>query len=72
MVVLRWLTFESYADMSALGIIFVTHNMRQAARVSDITALFYLGRLIEVNETDILFTRPKIKQTQDYNTGRFG
>jgi phosphate transport system ATP-binding protein len=53
-------------------IIIVTHNMQQAARVSDTTAFFYLGRLIEVGETDILFTRPKIRQTEDYITGRFG
>jgi phosphate transport system ATP-binding protein len=53
-------------------IIIVTHNMQQAARVSDITAFFYLGKLIEVGETDALFTRPKLKQTEDYITGRFG
>jgi phosphate transport system ATP-binding protein len=53
-------------------IIIVTHNMQQAARVSDITAFFYMGRLIEVGETDTLFTRPKLKQTEDYITGRFG
>ncbi|MBN1103817.1 MAG: phosphate ABC transporter ATP-binding protein [Deltaproteobacteria bacterium] len=53
-------------------IVIVTHNMQQAARVSDITAFFYLGKLIEVGETDALFTRPKLKQTEDYITGRFG
>lgn len=53
-------------------IIIVTHNMQQAARVSDITAFFYLGRLVEVGETDDLFTRPRLKQTEDYITGRFG
>ncbi len=53
-------------------IIIVTHNMQQAARVSDITAFFYLGKLIEVNDTESLFTRPKLKQTEDYITGRFG
>ena len=53
-------------------IIIVTHNMQQAARVSDITAFFYLGKLIEVGDTDSLFTRPKIKETEDYLTGRFG
>jgi phosphate transport system ATP-binding protein len=53
-------------------IIIVTHNMQQAARVSDITAFFYLGKLIEVDHTDTLFTRPKLKQTSDYITGRFG
>ena len=56
----------------AYTIIIVTHNMQQAARVSDITAFFYIGKLIEVNETDTLFTRPKLKQTEDYITGRFG
>jgi phosphate transport system ATP-binding protein len=53
-------------------IIIVTHNMQQAARVSDNTAFLYLGRLIEVGETDAIFTRPKLKQTEDYITGRFG
>lgn len=53
-------------------IIIVTHNMQQAARVSDVTAFFYIGKLIEVGETDALFTRPKLKQTEDYITGRFG
>ncbi|MFP4160348.1 MAG: phosphate ABC transporter ATP-binding protein PstB [Desulfobacterales bacterium] len=53
-------------------IIIVTHNMQQAARVSDITAFFYMGRIIEVGDTETLFTRPKLKQTEDYITGRFG
>jgi phosphate transport system ATP-binding protein len=53
-------------------IIIVTHNMQQAARVSDVTAFFYMGNLVEVDETDALFTRPKKKQTEDYITGRFG
>ncbi|WP_419661072.1 PstB: phosphate transport system, ATP-binding protein [Desulfosarcina variabilis str. Montpellier] len=53
-------------------IIIVTHNMQQAARVSDVTAFFYMGKLIEVGETDTIFTRPKRKQTEDYITGRFG
>jgi len=53
-------------------IIIVTHNMQQAARVSDITAFFYIGKLIEVNDTNTLFTRPELKQTEDYITGRFG
>ena len=53
-------------------IVIVTHNMQQAARVSDLTAFFYLGKLIEVNETALLFTRPQLKQTEDYITGRFG
>lgn len=53
-------------------IVIVTHNMQQAARVSDITAFFYMGRLIETGETETLFTRPELKQTEDYITGRFG
>lgn len=53
-------------------IIIVTHNMQQAARVSDITAFFYMGKLIEVTDTDTLFTKPRLKQTEDYITGRFG
>lgn len=53
-------------------IIIVTHNMQQAARVSDITAFFYLGELIETGKTNTIFTRPKLKQTEDYITGRFG
>ena len=53
-------------------IIIVTHSMQQAARVSDMTAFFYMGKLIEVGETDSVFTRPKLKQTEDYITGRFG
>ena len=55
-----------------LTIIIVTHNMQQAARVSDRTAFFYMGKLIEVNDTDTLFTKPGLKQTEDYITGRFG
>ena len=53
-------------------IIVVTHNMQQAARVSDHTAFFYLGELIEVDRTSIIFTNPAKKQTEDYVTGRFG
>ena len=53
-------------------IIIVTHNMQQAARVSDFTAFLYLGKLIEMGVTDALFTSPKLKQTEDYITGRFG
>jgi phosphate transport system ATP-binding protein len=53
-------------------IVIVTHNMQQAARVSDITAFFYLGQLIEVGNTHGIFTRPSLKQTEDYITGRFG
>jgi phosphate transport system ATP-binding protein len=53
-------------------IIIVTHNMQQAARVSDITAFFYMGKLIEVGKTETMFTKPGLKQTEDYITGRFG
>ena len=50
----------------------VTHNMQQAARVSDYTAYMYLGELIEFGVTDELFVKPKRKETEDYITGRFG
>ena len=53
-------------------IVIVTHNMQQAARVSDFTAFFYLGELIEFDRTDKIFTNPSIKRTEDYITGRFG
>ncbi len=53
-------------------IIIVTHNMQQAARVSDVTAFFYIGKLIEVDQTETIFTKPKLQQTSDYITGRFG
>jgi phosphate transport system ATP-binding protein len=53
-------------------IVIVTHNMQQAARISDKTAFFLSGDLIEYNETEQLFTTPKHKQTEDYITGRFG
>ena len=53
-------------------IVIVTHNMQQAARVSDETGFFMLGKLIEFDKTDVIFTRPKVKMTEDYITGRFG
>lgn len=53
-------------------IVIVTHNMQQAARVSDYTAYMYLGELIEFGDTDIIFTKPKQKATEDYITGKFG
>jgi phosphate transport system ATP-binding protein len=53
-------------------IIIVTHNMQQASRVSDRTAFFFLGKLIELGETTEIFTNPKLKQTEDYISGRFG
>ncbi len=56
----------------SLTIVIVTHNMQQAARVSQRTAFFYLGRLVEVGPTRALFTRPAARETEDYITGRFG
>jgi phosphate transport system ATP-binding protein len=53
-------------------IVIVTHNMQQAGRVSDSTAFFYMGNLIEYDKTKTIFTKPAIKQTEDYITGRFG
>ncbi|MEL1239669.1 phosphate ABC transporter ATP-binding protein PstB [Flavobacterium flavipallidum] len=53
-------------------ILIVTHNMQQAARVSDHTAFFYMGELIEMGKTNDIFTKPEKKQTEDYITGRFG
>ena len=63
------LIFELKRDYT---IVIVTHNMQQAARVSDLTAFFFQGRLIEAGPTDQLYTRPQVKQTEDYITGRFG
>ncbi|MFN0315908.1 MAG: phosphate ABC transporter ATP-binding protein PstB [Burkholderiales bacterium] len=57
---------------SKLTILIVTHNMQQAARVSDFTAYMYLGELIEFDRTDTIFIKPKQKATEDYITGRFG
>jgi phosphate transport system ATP-binding protein len=53
-------------------IVIVTHNMQQAARVSQRTGFFYMGRLVEVGDTTQIFTRPKERETEDYITGRFG
>jgi phosphate transport system ATP-binding protein len=53
-------------------IIIVTHNMQQAARTSDFTAFFYLGELVEFNKTEVMFSNPAKKQTEDYISGRFG
>src|ERR687892_375666 len=53
-------------------VLIVTHNMQQAARSSDYTAFLYLGELIEFDETESIFTHPKVKRTEDYITGRFG
>ena len=61
-----------YELKSAYTIVIVTHNLQQAARVSDMTAFFWLGRLIEYGSTSDLFTKPREKHTEDYITGRFG
>jgi phosphate transport system ATP-binding protein len=53
-------------------IVIVTHNMQQAARISDYTAFFFQGYIVEYGETEVIFTKPKNKQTEDYITGRFG
>ncbi len=53
-------------------IVIVTHNLGQAARISDYTGFMYLGRMVEFTSTEQLFTNPKAKRTQDYVTGRFG
>jgi phosphate transport system ATP-binding protein len=53
-------------------IVIVTHNMQQAARVSDRTAFFYLGELVEENTTEVIFTNPRQQRTEDYVTGKFG
>jgi len=63
------LIFELKRDYT---IVIVTHNMQQAARVSDLTAFFFQGHLIETGATDQMFTRPRVKQTEDYITGKFG
>jgi phosphate transport system ATP-binding protein len=61
---------ETLADRYT--IVIVTHNMQQAARVSDLTAFFFEGRLVEAGPTEMIFTKPRNKQTEDYVTGRFG
>ena len=57
---------------SSYTIVIVTHNMQQAARVSDFTAFMYLGELVEFGSTSMIFTNPNDRRTQDYITGRFG
>jgi phosphate transport system ATP-binding protein len=57
---------------SAYTIVIVTHNMQQAARVSDRTAFLLQGRLVEYDETEKIFTNPSVRTTEDYITGRFG
>jgi phosphate transport system ATP-binding protein len=64
---------ELISELSdAYTVVIVTHNMQQAARVSDYTAFFYMGDLIEVDRTQVLFTKPSQSKTEDYITGRFG
>ena len=53
-------------------IVIVTHNMQQAARCSDRTAFFYLGKLIEYNDTSMIFSNPNVQATEDYVSGKFG
>ena len=53
-------------------IVIVTHNLQQAARVAGYTAFFHMGQIVEVNDTDTLFTNPAEQRTEDYITGRFG
>ena len=55
-----------------VSVVIVTHNMQQASRLSDYTAFMYLGDLIEYDKTDLIFTNPNEKLTEDYITGRFG
>ena len=50
----------------------MTHNMQQAARISDYTGFMYLGEMIEFDQTDTIFMKPSVKQTEDYISGRFG
>jgi phosphate transport system ATP-binding protein len=55
-----------------LTVVIVTHNLQQAARISDMTAFFYLGKLVEMDNTEVIFTRPREERTEAYVTGRFG
>ena len=61
-----------YELKGSITMVIVTHNMQQAARISNRTAFMYLGELIEENHTDIIFTNPEKKMTEDYITGKFG
>ena len=64
---------ETIRDISKdMTVVIVTHNMQQAARVSDQTAFMYMGELIEYSDTNTLFTTPSKKKTEDYITGRYG
>ena len=53
-------------------VVIVTHNMQQAARISDKTAFFLLGEMVEMNDTETIFSKPQDKRTDDYITGKFG
>jgi phosphate transport system ATP-binding protein len=53
-------------------VVIVTHSMQQAARISEFTAFFHLGEIVEIDTTNNIFTRPREKRTEDYITGRFG
>ena len=55
-----------------LMVVVVTHSMQQAARVSSFTAFLYMGELVEYDKTEVIFTNPKVKRTEDYVTGKFG
>ncbi len=61
-----------FALRESCTIVIVTHNMQQAARVADYTGFFLMGRLVEFDETKVVFTRPRRRETEDYITGRFG
>ena len=66
---------EELIDCSLRGdytVLIVTHNMQQASRVSDYTAFMYLGRLVEYGATEEIFMQPRLRETEDYVTGRFG
>lgn len=63
---------ELMIELKKYTVAIVTHNMQQAARISDYTAFFLVGEVIEFSSTDKLFTRPEDKRTEDYITGRFG
>ncbi len=63
---------QNLIERDKLSTLMVTHNMQQAARVSDKTAFFLLGEMVEFGETEALFSMPKDKRTEDYITGRFG
>ena len=65
-------SMESRGLKNKLSILIVTHNMQQAARISDYTAYMYLGEMIEFDATDKIFTNPGRKETEDYITGKFG